>query len=327
MVQVLSQLSPGPSHPWVDTSPGPLDDAALVSPDLSGPTRLVMTIDVVTPMVDDPRDFGAIAAANALSDVYAMGGSPQVALSFIGFPTDKLPLAVLTEIARGMSEVCAAAGCAIVGGHTIVDPEPKAGLAVTGVVDAARAWTHGRATPGQVLVLTKALGTGIVIQAAKKLEAPEDAVRAATASMRQLNDRARDAGLEAGATSATDVTGFGLLGHLKNMCDASGVGAHLEASALPVLPGALALCERGLVPGGTKRNLSYVGAAASFHDAVPQAVRLLLADAQTSGGLLLAVPRSSAEALCRRLEADGGVGRVIGAIEPRGDGATIRVSP
>jgi len=198
---------------------------------------------------------------------------------------------------------------------------------VTGVVDAACAWTHRRALAGQALVLTKALGTGIVIQAAKKQEASEEAIRAATASMRQLNDRARDAGRDAGATAATDVTGFGLLGHLKNLCEASGVGAHLLASQLPLLPGALALCERGLVPGGTKRNLAYVGPSVRFDEAVSEPSRLLLADAQTSGGLLLCVPAASADALCARLRGEGGVACVIGAIEPRGEGPAIRVSP
>lgn len=309
----------------MDTSPGPLDDAALVSPDPSSTARLVMTVDVVTPMVDDPTLFGEIAAANALSDVYAMGGEPKVALSFIGFPTDKLPLETLAAIAQGMGTACARAGCAIVGGHTIVDPEPKAGLSVTGTVDRAQAWTHRGARVGQRLVLTKGIGTGIVVQAMKRQDAPDEVMRAAIESMRTLNDRARDAGRASGATSATDVTGFGLLGHLKNICEASNVTALLSASKVPLLPGARDLAARGLVPGGTKRNLQYVASTMAFASGIDEATKLLLADAQTSGGLLLCVPSEAAQSLCERLRREGGVGEDIGEIVPAEEGVHLRV--
>ena len=192
----------------------------------------MLTIDVVTPIVDDPKSFGGIAAANSISDVYAMGGRPEVALSFVGFPTDKLSMDVLAEVLAGIQEVCAKARCAIVGGHTIADSEPKAGLAVVGTVDPARVWSHKNAREGQVLILTKAIGTGVVGQAIRADKAPEELVQKATAQMLALNDIAAKLGLEAGATSATDITGFGLLGHLKNMIEASGVDAELRACLL-----------------------------------------------------------------------------------------------
>ncbi len=222
LVQVLKAI-PQTTHAWVDSSPGPLDDAAILRP--SPGRSLVFTIDVITPIVDDPRTFGGIAAANALSDVWAMGGRPEVALSFVGFPTDKLPLEALAEVLAGMSDACARAGAAIAGGHTIADAEPKAGLAVVGSVDPAQVWSQRTAREGQALVLTKALGTGVIGQAIRAGTAAEASVAAAVAQMLTLNDRACAIGHEAGATSCTDVTGFGLLGHLGNILEASGLAA------------------------------------------------------------------------------------------------------
>ncbi len=295
-------------------------------PDTGAADRLVMTIDVVTPMVNDPEAFGAIAAANALSDVYAMGGAPKVALGFIGFPTGELGLDVLGEILRGMSNVCREAGCAIVGGHTIVDPEPKAGLSVTGTVAADRAWTHTKAQAGQALVLTKAIGTGVIVQASKNDQAPADVAAGAVLQMRRLNAEARDLGAAADATSATDVTGFGLLGHLRHMMAASGVRAILRSASVPLLPGARELCEAGFVPGGTKKNLRYVEPGTAVAEHVPDVVRLLLADAQTSGGLLLAVPAGAADQLVKRLVDGGALAARIGEVAPRsGDEAMIDV--
>jgi selenide,water dikinase len=301
----------------------------LVGPDAigegSGP-RLVMTVDVVTPMVNDARLFGAIAAVNSLSDVYAMGGTPQVALSFVGFPSGDLGLDVLRDIFAGLRDACDEAGCAIVGGHTMVDKEPKAGLAVTGTVDAARAWSHRTARAGQALVLTKPLGTGIVVQATKKGVAPPEITAAAAQSMRRLNARACALGHEAGATSATDVTGFGLLGHLKNLVEASGVVARIDARAVPVLPGVRELVEAGHVPGGTRRNLDWVEPVTRFASSVDDGARLVLADAQTSGGLLLAVPSGSAATLVRRLRDEGHEAAIVGELaEPTERGAGIDV--
>lgn len=282
---------------------------------------LVFTIDVITPIVDDPRTFGGIAAANALSDVWAMGGDPQAALSFVGFPTDKLPLSDLAEILAGMNDACRRARAAITGGHTIADTEPKAGLAVIGSVDPARVWSHRGAREGQILVLTKALGTGVIGQAVRAGTAAPESVEAAVAQMVALNDRACAVGIDAGATSATDVTGFGLLGHLANIVEASDLAAEIDAAAVPLLEGALALAAAGTVPGGSKRNLERAKTITAFADTVDAAARLLLADAQTSGGLLLCVPEAEAEAAVRRLH-DAGCGRsaAIGRLTPRREG-------
>jgi selenide,water dikinase len=285
-----------------------------------------MTIDVITPIVDDPRAFGAIAAANALSDVWAMGGQPTVALSFVGFPNDKLPLEVLGEVLAGMADTCARARTAIVGGHTIGDAEPKAGLAVVGTVDPARAWSHRKAREGQVLVLTKALGTGLVGQAIRKGTAPAALVAEATAQMMALNDHACAIGLDVGATSATDVTGFGLLGHLRNVLEASDLDAEITAADVPVLEGVLDIAAAGVVPGGSKRNLDRAREVTTFSSAVSDALALVLADAQTSGGMLLCVPEERAEEAVRRLR-EAGCARTaaVGRLARGSGGARVRV--
>ena len=302
---------------------------------------LVLTIDVITPIVDDPRAFGAIAAANAMSDVWAMGGRPEVALAFVGFPTDVLPLEMLAEVMAGLNDACARAHCAIVGGHTISDAEPKAGLSVTGSVDPARVWSQRDARAGQALVLSKAIGTGIVGQSIRAGRAPEALVVAATRQMMALNDRAAEIGLALGATSCTDVTGFGLLGHLKHIVEASDVAAELSASAIPILDGVAELAAAGLVPGGSKRNLAYASPITEFDAAVSETTRLLLADAQTSGGLLLCVPEARATEVVARLHDAGATFAArIGTLvdRPRSgsgasdagaapNGARIRVAP
>lgn len=310
----------------MDRSTGPLDDAAVVRPE--GLDRsLVLTIDVITPIVDDPRAFGGIAAANALSDVYAMGGQPQVALSFAGFPTDRLPLEVLHEVLAGAQATCASARCAVVGGHTVSDAEPKFGLAVVGVVDPERMWSQRRARPGDVLVLTKRIGTGVVGQAIRTEQASDALIQRATAQMLQLNDRARDVGLAMGVSSCTDVTGFGLLGHLRHLVEAAGVSATLAASRVPLLDGVLALIAAGLVPGGTRRNASYAAAITAFDEAVPAELRLALADAQTSGGLLLCVPPEHASETVTRLRDAGCEGAaIVGELSSPTDGPAIRVT-
>ncbi len=287
-----------------------------------GQRALVLTMDVITPIVDDPRAFGSIAAANAISDVYAMGGRPELAMTFVGFPTDKLPIEALAEILAGVRDVCARARCAIVGGHTIVDPEPKCGLSVTGSVDASRVWSHKRARAGDALVLTKRIGTGVAGQSIRAGKASPELIARVTAQMIQLNDAACDVGLALGATSCTDVTGFGLLGHLRNIVEASDLTARLRASDVPLIEGVRAFVEEGVVPGGTRRNLKYASPVTSFDDAVPEPLRLLLADAQTSGGLLLCLPASSASEAVRRLEDAGCDGAsIIGELVPFTEGA------
>jgi selenide, water dikinase len=311
-------------HPWVDGQTGPLDDAAVVRPE--GAARsLVLTIDVITPIVDDPRAFGEIAAANAMSDVYAMGGGAELALAFVGFPSDKLPLEVLGEILAGLGDAAARGRCTIVGGHTISDMEPKAGLAVVGSVDPRFVWSHRSAREGQALVLTKALGTGVVGQAVRAGVADPAMVQRAIAQMTRLNDRACEVGREVGATSCTDVTGFGLLGHLRNILEASGLSAVVSAGAVPFIEGAPELVRSGLVPGGSKRNLARAEEITDFTATIDDAIRLLLSDAQTSGGLLLTVPETRlGEALARLHDAGDVTSRAIGAL--RRDGAPrIRV--
>lgn len=287
---------------------------------------MVLTVDVVTPIVDDPRDFGGIAAANSLSDVYAMGGRPEVALSFVGFPTDKLSLDVLHEVLAGMAAVCARAGCAIVGGHTISDAEPKAGLSVVGSVDPGRVWSHRSAKEGQALILTKAIGTGVTGQAIRAGTASDALIRAATAQMLQLNDVACAVGLDLGATSGTDVTGFGLLGHLKNLIEASNLDATIDAASVPLLDGVYELAAGGMVPGGSRRNLAYASTVVTFVDDVDDTWRILLADAQTSGGLLLCVPESNAARAVQRLRDEGCVvAAQIGTLSAPGGAPRIHV--
>jgi selenide,water dikinase len=273
----------------------------------------VYTLDVITPIVDDPRAFGRIAAANALSDVYAMNGDVQVALSFVGLPSE-LGLEVFHDVLYGAAEKATEAGCAIVGGHTIKDTEPKCGLAVIGSVP-GDLWSHKGGRAGQKLVLTKPLGTGVVAQAIKKGAAEDAWIAAAQASMERLNAAARDAGRKARATAATDVTGFGFLGHLMHMVEASGVDARIDVAAVPLLPGARAAAEQGFVPGGTKRNKQYVDDALVGADEVDETSLMLLADAQTSGGLLLAVEESGVTELLQALPEAAVVGELT---EPEG---------
>jgi selenide,water dikinase len=292
---------------------GPLEDAAHVRPE-SGPS-LVFTVDFITPIVDDPETFGAIAAANALSDVYAMGGEPRVALAICGFPDDRVSLDVLERIFRGGRDKAAEAGCAIVGGHTVIDPELKYGLCVIGEVDPATVLEQTRARAGDLLVLTKPIGSGIASQAIKAQTLGEEDLRRVVSTMTTLNRGAKDAALRAGAHAATDVTGFGLLGHLHNLLLAAGTAARIDASAVPMFEFARALAAEGLVPGGTKRNLSYVDPHTRFDDSIPESDRFVLCDAQTSGGLLIAVPPEGVHTLLPDLQESGApAGSVIGRL-------------
>ncbi len=280
-----------------------MEDAALLR--LPDGAPLVFTVDFITPIVDEPEVYGAIAAANALSDVYAMGGEPQVALAICGFPEDELPHEILARIFRGGRDKAAEANCAIVGGHTVIDPELKYGLCVIGQVDPERALTQSGARPGDRLVLTKAIGTGIAAQAIKRgVLSAEDRARVVE-SMTTLNRGAKDAALAAGVRAATDVTGFGLLGHLHQLTVASGVGARIDRARVPLFPFATELAADGQVPGGTKRNLAYVEPHLSWDGAIEPHERLLLCDAQTSGGLLLAVPAEGERTLLDELERAG----------------------
>jgi selenide,water dikinase len=276
------------------------DDAAVVR--LPDGRALIATLDYFTPIVDDPYDWGRIAATNALSDVYAMGGRPFLALNIVNWPVDDLPLEMLGRVLQGGIDVATAAGAAVLGGHSITDPEPKYGMVALGLVDAERLVRNSTAVAGARLFLTKPLGLGIVSTAAKRGVVTEDLLERAVELMTTLNDRAAEAMLEAGAVAATDVTGFGFLGHLHRMLAASGVSARIDASAVPVLDGVLELARQGIVPGGTGRNHAFVDPYLDWAD-LTEPEQLVLADAQTSGGLLIAAP--DGERLAASLEERG----------------------
>ncbi|MGH3278151.1 MAG: selenide, water dikinase SelD [Trebonia sp.] len=298
------------------------DDAAVLR--LDDDRALVLTTDFFTPIVDDPFDWGRIAAANALSDVYAMGGRPVLALNLTAWPGGTLPLSVLADVLRGGASVTGPAGCLVVGGHTIDDPEPKYGMAVVGLASPSRLFTIDAARPGDALVLTKAIGTGVVATAHKRGAAPADVLAATVASMTTLNAAASEAALAAGVTAATDVTGFSLLGHLHRMLRASGASAVVSAAAVPLLPGALSLTAEGYVSGGTRNNIAYLAPWTSISAGVPDDVAVLLQDAQTSGGLLLAT--ASPDALAADLAARGTLAAVVGYVTD-GPAGHIDVNP
>lgn len=306
--QILKAL-PAVSDPRVFV--GTEDDAGVYK--LTDDIAIVQTVDFFTPIVDDPYDFGAIAAANALSDVYAMGAQPLTALNLVAFPKDG-PLDVLAEILRGGAEKAREAGVSIIGGHSIDDAEPKYGMAVTGVVHPGRMMLKAGARPGDRLVLTKPLGTGIVSTAMKVSRASEDSVQAATKSMKTLNRAAAEAMVEAGVKGTTDITGFGLLGHLQEMLRTSNVSARLSMSAIPLLPGVRDLANI-YVPGGSRANLRYLEDKLACDKDITDIDKLILADAQTSGGMLIAVHRERLDSLLQGLASRGVETRaVIGEI-------------
>jgi selenide,water dikinase len=300
------------------------DDAAVYRFD--DRTGLVATVDVFTPIVDDPVVFGRIAAANSLSDVYAMGAAPLFALSIVGFPVGTLPLDDFGAMLRGAADVCTEAGIGIVGGHSIDDAEPKLGLCVIGQVALDRVVRNDRGRAGDRLVLTKPIGTGVIATGIKRGSAGAEVVAGAVAAMQTLNRAACDAMLAAGVRAATDVTGFGLLGHLHELAHGSGVSARVRAAAVPLLPGARALAEAGVVPGGTRRNAEQFARWIEYDPAVDDTARLLLCDAQTSGGLLIAVEPAALPVLERELVARGVRGAVIGELET-GAAGRLRVVP
>ena len=294
-------------------SPATGDDAGVYV--LPGGPALVQTVDFFTPIVDDPFDWGRIAAANAFSDVYAMGGRPITALNLVAWPVKELSLDLLVQVLEGAASVARHAGVAIVGGHSIHDPEPKFGMAVTGLVDPERVVRNSTMRPGDKLFLTKPLGTGIISTAIKAGLAAPDQVESAVSTMAALNAAASEAMLEAGASAATDVTGFGLLGHLAIALSASDVAARIQAGTLPLLPGILELVRQGMVPSGSRANRAFVGPNVDWGD-LPEPEQLVLADAQTSGGLLIAIQPESADALRQGLTARGIPGAEIGVVEP-----------
>jgi selenide,water dikinase len=288
------------------------DDAAVYR--LSDELAIVQTVDFFPPVVDDPYTFGAVAAANAMSDVYAMGGEVLFALQVAAFPEDQ-PAETLAEIFRGGAEKVAEAGGVIAGGHTIIDAEPKYGLCVTGVARPDALLRKAGAQPGDVLLLTKPLGTGIVLTAAREEACAPEHLQATVDSMLLLNRHPSHLALEAGVHACTDVTGFALLGHAEEMARAGDVRLVIEAGQAPALPGALEYIRRGFVTGGAARNREGLAGKVSLADGLAEEVAHLLFDPQTSGGLLLAVPATGADALARALAADGFLGVRVGRVE------------
>ena len=320
LAQVLRHLVPIESaEALVDASTS--DDAAVYS--LGDGRALVVTLDFFTPIVDDPYDFGRIAAANALSDIYAMGARPLFALNLLAFPRLLLDEGIVDEIIRGGSDVAREAGIPIMGGHSVDDPEPKYGMVAVGEVREDAVVTNAKASAGDLLVLTKAVGTGIISTAIKAEAATPEEVTAAVTGMTTLNRDAAEAMVEAGVVAATDVSGYGLLGHLANMLMQSGVAAEVEAASVPVLPGVERLIAEGHVPGGTRRNLQDLHDRVDFgvHD---EARRLTLTDAQTSGGMLMSIPEERAQKLLNDLRTKGSVAAVIGRVTA-GEPGTIKI--
>jgi selenide,water dikinase len=275
------------------------DDAGVyqLTPDLA----LVQTVDFFTPIVDDPYTFGQIAAANSLSDVYAMGGKPISALSIVGFPNTGRDLDVLERILQGGLIKMQGAGCAVIGGHSIGDEEIKFGYAVTGLIDPKRVWSNAGARPGDRLVLTKRLGTGVISTALKNNRASEASVAASIESMLALNRTASEVGLGFEVHAATDITGFGLLGHAHGMALASKVSLVIDSARAELLPEALDYAREGLLPGGLKRNMEFVSGCVEFADGIPKETRYLLCDPQTSGGLMFAVTPADTPRLVQAL--------------------------
>ncbi|MEO6836668.1 MAG: selenide, water dikinase SelD [Candidatus Tumulicola sp.] len=316
---VLRRVRTAAPDPRVLVGYGTGDDAGvfLVRDDVA----LVQTVDFFTPIVDDPFDFGRISATNALSDVYAMGGRPLTALNIVAFP-ENLDLAILASILDGGAAVAGEAGVAILGGHTIKDAEPKYGMAVTGIVDSAHIVTNAGARPGDALVLTKPLGTGILTTALKRGAIAADSLAEAIRWMTTLNARASRAMLAHGCHAATDITGFGLLGHAGGMAAAANVAFTIQAEAVPFMARVLELIRAGAVPGGTRHNAQAHAAFTTFAPRVDDAVRIALSDAQTSGGLLMAIAPERVGALSSELRAGGSLAAVVGAVRA-GSGISV----
>ena len=302
------------------------DDAAVYRMD--DETAIISTVDFFPPIVDDPFTFGEIAAANALSDVYAMGGKPIIALNIVGFPVD-LPHDILGEILKGGASKAEEAGVLIVGGHTVDDAEPKYGMSVTGVVKPGKQVTNTGACPGDVLVLTKPIGTGIITTAGKQERVSADTLDVAVAVMAELNRAASEAMMKVGVHACVDITGFGLLGHLRLIVQGSAVSAKVSVGAIPVIEGVRELLDADIAPGGTHRNLESLAGIVDWHADIMEQTQILLADAQTSGGLLIAVAPQKLDALLGAL-ADAGVQMraVIGEVMPQdAQTAPISVTP
>ena len=317
---MLSKLPPI-VDPRALVSSGTADDAGVYL--LNDDTALVVTLDFFTPVVDDARDYGRIAAANSLSDVYAMGGTPLVALNIVCFPDGELPMSLLAEILLGGNEKVTEAGALVLGGHSVSDRELKFGLAVVGTVNPKRIVSNANARVGDVLVLTKPIGVGVLATALKEDELSSEGVVIITELMATLNRAASEAMLEAQASAATDVTGFGLVGHASEMADASGVTLEIAVADVPLVDGAVQAGEKGLAPGGLFLNQHYYTAFVESRTRADGRMVELMYDPQTSGGLLVALPEGSLGAFDGALDARGGESWVIGRVVERCDRAVV----
>ncbi|WP_438447939.1 selenide, water dikinase SelD [Gorillibacterium sp. sgz5001074] len=318
LAQVLRQLPPAEANPnllvGLDTS----DDAGVYK--LTDELALVQTVDFFTPIVDEPYAFGQVAAANAISDIYAMGGKPLTALNIVAFPIHKLDKSVLADILRGAGDKMKEAGVTLVGGHSIDDNEPKFGLAVTGLVHPDRVRTNAGAKPGDRLILTKPIGVGILTTSIKKDQLNEAEVARVTEVMATLNKTAAETMEPYTVHACTDVTGFGLMGHSLEMAKGSGVGITIDAGAVPFLPRVRELAEAGFIPGGTKNNHAHVECSVDFPEPMDAVSRFMLCDAVTSGGLLIAVEGSEAERLLQDLQSRGVQAALIGSVTEEQEG-------
>jgi selenide, water dikinase len=309
---ILSALPQVERHPNLMVGTETNDDAGVYR--LTDDLALVQTVDFFTPIVDDPYDFGQVAAANALSDVYAMGGTPLTVLNLVAFPISKLDKLVLAEILRGASDKVREAGATLVGGHSIDDNEPKFGLAVTGTVHPSRVLTNAGTQAGDKLILTKPIGVGILTTAIKREKLNPEEIKRVTAVMTQLNRRAAEIMADYEVHSCTDVTGFGLIGHALEMARGSGKGIEIHSKQVPILPRVRELAEEGVIPGGTKNNYKHVEQHVEFASGLDEIDRYILCDAVTSGGLLISVAGEEAEALLQTLREANLEAAVIGEV-------------
>ncbi|MFD1206250.1 selenide, water dikinase SelD [Sporosarcina contaminans] len=310
--QVLKKLPAAVHDDNLLVGPETSDDAGVYR--LTDELAIVQTLDFFTPIVDEPYDFGQIAAANAISDVYAMGGKPLTALNIVAFPIHKLDKEILSEILRGAAVKLKEAGVALIGGHSIDDPEPKFGLSVTGTVHPEKVRTNAGARPGDVLLLTKPIGVGIYTTSLKHGELSKEEIQEVTAIMATLNKNAAEVMADFDVHAVTDVTGFGLLGHATEMAKASDVSIRIEAERVPILQRTRELADAGRIPGGTKNNYKHVEDDVAFMEGMDEISRLILCDAVTSGGLLIAVSEAEAESLLNKMQDRGIDARQIGSV-------------
>lgn len=311
--QVLRQL-PVVHDPNLLVGPKHSDDAAVYQ--LSEDLAIIQTVDFFTPVVDDPYLFGQVAAANSLSDIYAMGGKPLLALNVVCFPSC-LPMEILEQILKGGADKTIEAGAIVAGGHTVQDDVPKYGLAVSGLVHPKKILTNAGALPGDLLLLTKPLGTGIINTAAKGDLAPEDSLRAALDTMLELNKKAAEVMTQSGATACTDITGFGLIGHAAEMALASGVSLEIWADSIPLLPGVKSLAGMGMIPAGAYANRDYLLKKVSIPDSLGPEMTAILFDPQTSGGLFIAIPESEINSIQKGMKESGVKAVVVGRVKEK----------